>query len=235
MRCSTARKLIGDYIDKNLDSGKSSSLKRHLDSCLDCQKLLQDFQKIVHGAKELEEFSPPSDVWLKVRTKLKAEKQTVQAFAPRKRERLSFLISPPALRYAVSATLLSAFIIGAVSLGLRFWKREAAPSEAERQQSTLAKLEEAERHYQLAIKALGEAITSQEQKFDPQLVAVFRKNLELIDVSIEACKQAVLSDPNSIESRNYLLAVYKQKANLLADMITIQPTSSQNRKVNNIL
>ena len=102
--------------------------------------------------------------------------------------------------------------------------------ELRNQQYTLTKLEEAEHHYQLAIKALHEAALAQSEQLDPQEAEVFRANLELIDQSINACRQAVLSNPNDVESRKYLLAAYKEKANLLNEIMAVKDTSFPERE-----
>ena len=106
-----------------------------------------------------------------------------------------------------------------------YWKSEETLTGVDQQQFALTKLAEAEHHYQLAIKALGQAVASQEKDFDPQLFAVFQKNFEIIDTFIAACKLVVLNDPEDVESRNYLLTIYKEKTNLLSEMITIQTNS----------
>jgi tetratricopeptide (TPR) repeat protein len=114
--------------------------------------------------------------------------------------------------------------------GPRYWSGQAVVPELENQQYTLTKLEEAEHHYQLAIKALNEAAMAQKEQLDPQVAEVFRTNLDLIDQSINACRQAVLTDPNDIESRKYLLAAYKEKANLLNVIMAVKETSSPERE-----
>ena len=53
------------------------------------------------------------------------------------------------------------------------------------------------------------------------MAAIFRTNLAVVDASINACKKAVLSDPDDIESRNYLLAAYREKTNLLTEMMGV--------------
>ncbi len=95
----------------------------------------------------------------------------------------------------------------------------------------LAKLEEAEKHYQMAIRALGEAAGSREAELDPQIAKVFQSNMKIIDISIAACKQAVLADPENIDSRKYLLAVYEEKTKLLESLMSVLPTTSSNKKL----
>ena len=229
MKCLTARKLISGYIDNDLKPNQISSLEQHLESCPNCKKLLKDFRKIANRSKELEKLSPPGQTWFKIQAGLREEKQVFEVPSSRKRE--WFIFYPVKLRYAFSAALLLVVIASVVIFGPKFWNRGRVLPETNRQQYALAKLEEAEHHYQLAIKALWEAVSSQEESFDPQVAEVFRTNLNIINASISACKQAVLSEPDNLEARNYLLAAYRGKMDFLDKMMAVKALSSQEREL----
>lgn len=222
MKCQTAKKWISEYIDGALDAAKKAQLDEHCTQCADCQKLLDDFQTISSSAKELDTFSPPESTWNKIQEKMATEDQEVLRLVPQKQSWFSL----PRLSYVLSAVLLVVFLSLVFIYGPKYWSGQAIVPELENQHYTMAKLKEAEHHYQLAIKALSEAAIAQKEELDPQVAEVFRTNLELIDQSINACRQAVLSEPNNIESRNYLLAAYKEKANLLNEIMAVKDTSS---------
>jgi len=217
MRCSKAQKLISEYVDHTLDARKSLLLQQHLKACSDCRELLEDFERIVGEAKELKASSPSAEVWQKIKAGLSAMKQEAPSPQPqerKKRELLNVLVRPFKLRNAWVAALVLVFISVAVIFGLRQWRGKGIPGPGDLKY-TFAKLEEAQDHYQKAIKALNEAISSQKASLDPETAEVFQKNLEVIDASIKACRQAVSRDPNNIGARIYLLAVYRQKVNFL--------------------
>lgn len=222
MKCLTAKKWISEYIDGNLDADKKANLDEHCARCVDCRKLLADFQTISSSAKDLDSFFPPEGTWDKIQEKMASDEQKVLTLAPQRPSWFSL----PRLSYVLSALLLVVFLGLVFIYGPRYWSGQAVVPELENQQYTMAKLEEAEHHYQLAIKALSDAAMAQEEQLDPQVAEVFRANLELIDQSIDACRQAVLSEPNDIESRKYLLAAYKEKANLLNEIMAVKDTSS---------
>ncbi|MGB6338796.1 MAG: zf-HC2 domain-containing protein [Candidatus Aminicenantaceae bacterium] len=226
MKCLTAKKWISEYIDGEVDAAKKAKLDEHCAQCAVCQKLLEDFQTISSSAKELDTFSPPESTWGKIQEKMTADEQEVLTLAPQKQGWFSI----PRLSYVLSAVLLVVFLSLVFIYGPRYWSGQAVVPELENQQYTLTKLEEAEHHYQLAIKALNEAAMAQKEQLDPQVAEVFRTNLDLIDQSINACRQAVLTDPNDIESRKYLLAAYKEKANLLNVIMAVKDTSSPERE-----
>lgn len=235
MRCSKARKLISQYIDGSLRARKSAYVEQHLDACPDCKRLLEEFKAIIEDSKKLEKLVPSDKTWLKIKAGLKTEEQRILAFKPRKRARFGLIFSPPKLKYALSSVVILAFVVGAIILGLRYWTGEDSLGRGDLQKYTLAKLDEAERHYQKAIKALGEAISAQEGQMHPQVAEVFKINLEVIDSSIMACRQIVLQNPENIEARNYLLAAYREKLNFLNEMMETKQASSERREFKTII
>ena len=227
MRCSADKQKISDYVDNELNSTEKQLLEKHLDGCSECQKLHEDFKKIKADALGLAEFSPAGQMWFKIASGIK-EKQN-EVLRPTRIRKRRFVFSPNSLGWVVSAALLLVIIVGAVTIVPQL-RAPASGSE----QYVVSKLEEAEHYYQKAIEALWEAVSAQKESFDPQLYAVFQKNLNIIDESISACKEAVLSRPNSLDSRNYLLAVYKEKRFLLEDMIAISESPIEKRDMGSI-
>ncbi len=224
MKCAKANKFISKYIDGDLDATKASSLEKHLDACPDCRELLKDFQQIKQKAKGLAKAEPSGQAWFRIQARLKEKMQ-----APIPEPRVRFLYFPAQLRFAARTTLLLLIVVGAVIIGSRIWNREGAVNGNNGQKLALVKIQEAEQHYKLAIKALWEAVQAQQENLDPKVAETFRINLELIDASIADCKRAVKSDPSDLESQYYLLAVYKKKAELLDSMIEVSSTVPQTK------
>jgi anti-sigma factor RsiW len=231
MRCTKARKHISEYIDGDLDSKKRAKLEKHLDECTGCQELLQDFQDMALEARGLKQPTPPDSVWNKIQAQMEKGQQTVYYPAPKRRNWLTL----PQFQYAVAAAALVLVVVAAVTLGPGLFKKEAALTGMEKQQYSLAKLEEAEKHYQEAIKALSEALAIQEKQFDPKLAEVFKINLEIVNVTISACKQAVRDDPGDFDSRKYLLTAYQEKADLLNRMMNLNGDSFPQRELGKTL
>lgn len=230
MRCTTAKKWVSQYIDGDLDSTRHAQLQKHISTCSDCRKLLQDFQEIVGRAQDISGPSSRAVTWGKIQAGLEADPtQPVPSFS-RGKPRLFFHWG---YVWAAAAALL--VVVGAVTLGPRFASRASVTSELDRMQYTLDKLDEAELHYEKAIKALAEAVEAQGRQVDPQLAQVFKTNLEIVNSSILACKQAVLSDPQNLEPRQFLLAAYEQKTDLLNMLMHLQDESSPQGSLDNTL
>ncbi len=217
MRCASVKKMLIEYIDGNLSHKQKASIKKHLEECPDCKKLLEDFKKIADNAGKLEKHSPPKETWSKIEARLNAGQN--ESFTPDLERRKWF--SLPGFRYAAAAGIVL-IIAGAMILGPQYLRKEAEfAGFSSSQEYTLAKLKEAEKHYQQAINALGEAVAAQEKQLDPKVAEVFKTNLKIINSSISACKQAVLSNPENYEPYRYLLAVYKEKEDLLSRIINL--------------
>ena len=221
MRCSANKQRISDYVDNELNATESKMLKKHLDGCTECQKLYEDFMEIKSDARGLAEFSPSGQTWFKIASGIKEELKDGRK--PVRVRQNRFVFSPNSLGWVVSAALLLVIIVGAVTI-----LPKLTPPATGSQQYVVSKLEEAELYYQKAIDALWEAVSVQKENFDPQLFAVFQKNLTIIDESITACKEAVLSGPDSLDSRNFLLAAYKEKRSLLENMMVVGASPIRN-------
>lgn len=227
MRCSKARKFISEYIDNSLDAKQRLLLERHLEGCPDCQQLLNDFQEITEKAKGLEKLTPSPRSWNEIKAKLETEPEEIMTFRSQRRKGFKSIFHQPQFKYALVSILALAVIIGTATVGLRIWKGKGVMGRDDMRKYTLAKLEEAECHYKLAIKALEEAVLAQEGNVDPQIVSVFQKNLEIVDSSIMTCQQAVQKEPENLEVRNYLLATYMEKVDLLNEMMNIKKKSAR--------
>ena len=226
MRCSRAQRLISECMNGKINDKQNLNLEQHLGSCPDCKQLFEDFQAIIERAKNLENLTPSGQSWLKIRAKLETEEQKVLTVRGQKRGRLSILFQPPRLKYASIGALFAAFFIFVGLFGLQYWSGRSNREGEDLQKYTLAKLNEAEHHYQLAIKALWEAVSAQGGAEDLQLAEVFKTNLEIIDSSITAFRQLILQEPGNNEARIYLLAAYREKVDFLNKMIEAKKTFS---------
>jgi len=217
MKCKKARKLINDYIDNNLKPKQKMILEQHLESCEECKKFLMDFKKIVNGAKNLEILSPSGNLWLKIQNDL--EKGALK----RKKWLTIFLRSYP-LRYKIAFVSLLIFITSVSIIGV-FYHYKKENKIVPYNKYVLTKLEEAEHHYELAIKSLQEAFSLIKCDLDPQIVRNFQENMKIIDASINDFRKIVQKEPYNFEARMYLLSAYQQKVNFFQEIINLKKTS----------
>jgi len=217
---------ISRLVDGELPERESVRLERHLSACPECRQLEADLRKIVAGAAKLGAPEPSERVWANIRAGLAREDAGRErsgaeagAFA-----RPAFGFGLPVLRYAGVAAAALILVAAGVIVGRRLGRgpAEVVPGPEAREQYTLAKLDEAERHYQQAIKSLSEAFTAQKGALAPEVAELFDRNLSVIDATIQACRRAVLEEPDDLAARDYLLAAYTKKVILLDDALDLQ-------------
>jgi hypothetical protein len=222
MRCRKANEYISRSVDGELAGRKAARLERHLASCGECRALLEDLRKIVGGATKLDAPEPSDRVWRNIRTGLAAAdvKPLVEGISLEPRP--FFGLGAPALRYAGVAALAVVLVVSGVVIGTRLGQQGTPAGSDRGEKYTLAKLDEAEGYYQRAIKSLGEAFTSQKGVLVPQVAELFDRNLAVIDATIQACRRAVLEEPDDLQARSYLLAAYTEKVTLLESALDLQ-------------
>lgn len=219
MRCRKARILISEYTDGTLAPRKTARLEEHLGTCADCRAVLADFRILVQEALGFAMPPVPAEAWSRIRARLRERDATA---APGEKA----FFGRPRLAPALAALALIAVAAGGVFVGLKLGRRPVVLSPEMQEQATLAKLDEAERYYELAIKSLGEALAGQGGKLSPEVAEMFARNLEVVDVTIQACRQAVRSEPDNVRARDYLLAAYREKIVLLDDLLDMNRTAS---------
>lgn len=232
MKCRKMKKLINEMIDEALPEKDKIKLDDHLRQCSDCCKLYNELNELVKAADKLKESSPSPQVWHNIQAGLSKSPLKEKKASQNIKEKIPFFIFSPVLRYGLSAALVLFVLVGLTAI---LWLQKGGDSGlllTPEEKYTLAKLEEAGRHYRKAVKALTEAVESRKDELDPQVLASLQANLELIDASIEACKQAVLDQPQNIEAQNYLMAAYKKKVELLDNMVSMKSPSEAGSQEN---
>jgi len=225
MKCGKAHGYISRTVDGELGPRRAARLERHLARCGDCRALLVDLRKIVDGAAGLAAPEPSEKIWRNVRAGLEAGTLRPSAEGARLDRRPLFGSSLPAWRYAGAAVLAVVLVVSGLVVGRRLGRQEARIAAAGPEAGeayTLAKLDEAERYYQQAIRSLGEAFAAGKGALDPRVIELFDRNLSVIDATIQACREAVLAEPDDLEARSYLLAAYTKKLTLLDSALDLQ-------------
>jgi anti-sigma factor RsiW len=222
MRCRKAAKYISRRVDGDLSGREAARLDRHLESCGECRALAEEVGKIAGAAAGLESPGPSDNVWKNVRAELVLAGREPAREKYRVGRRPLFGLSVPALRYAGAAALAVVLVASGLVIGSRLGRQGTEPGRPFGRDYTLAKLDEAESHYQQAIRALGEAFAAQRGALAPQVAELFDRNLSVIDATIQACRAAVLAEPDDLQARNYLLAAYTEKVTLLDSALDLQ-------------
>ncbi len=225
MRCHRARRLAGEYVDGELRGRALRSLEAHLARCPECRSVVEDFRSIRDAAEALETPEPPDAVWTRIRAEV-ARRSAAPAAAPA-RSRAASWLAPGPVRWAASAALAFALVGGGILVGLRMGAGGRTGSDpAARERFTMAKLDEAERYYEKALSALGEAYAAGGKDLAPEVKAMLDRNLQVIDGAVQSCRAAVAAEPDNVQAWNYLLTAYGEKLSFLDAAVKYEKTNA---------
>ena len=205
MKCAKAAKWASEHADGVLDAGKSDRLEQHLESCPACRELLRDFRAMARDARKLDAPKVPDHVWTRIRARL--------------RDGAAVPVGEKRLAIAAASLALILIAAGALFFNLRKGKGLIVDGPDQQEQRTLGKLDEAERYYELAVRSLSEALAGEKGRLSPEVAEMFEKNLEVVDATIQACRQAVKGEPDNVQARDFLLDAYKEKIVLMGDLL----------------
>ena len=209
MKCSKAQRLINDYVDNLLDINDIRILKSHLQECAECRDLLSDLGTIVGNARGLEAIQPSRNSWPEIKREVLRKNS-----AGRNSYFGKFPLYSGRWSFALSTLLVIVVFTPLIYFGFHYVGNSGNNQES----IALKHLKKAEQHYQSAIEALDRAIELSDVELSPELAAVFKKNLEIINDSIRTCKTAVERSPENTEARKFLLICYRKKVELLNEI-----------------
>jgi hypothetical protein len=82
-------------------------------------------------------------------------------------------------------------------------------------------LQQAEQHYEKAIKGLEQIANAERGTLDPNTAATLQKNLAVIDQAISESRAAVRAEPTSEPAQTSLIESFKAKIGLLQDTVAL--------------
>ncbi len=228
MHCLQYRDAIHELADGTLGPVRRAELQTHLDQCDDCRGLAADLLKIREAAASIQPVRPPDHVWLRIAGQLHKEgRVTAQPVARYRHVGLIALAATLVLAIGGSLYFLSrvdpASPAGSVAAGpgAQPDSGQGNAAAADAVQSITDDLMTAEQHYQSAITKLEAAIKNDDGSIDPQMAAVFEKNLPVINQAIAESRSALQAEPQSAPARDSLFDALRRKVNLLQDTIAL--------------
>ena len=214
MRCTKAQRLISDHTDKLLNGRQTQALEQHLKECPACTELLNEMQMIAGEAKVMESVMPSENLWAGIESQIPKNDRKSRSWPSGIRRFFRFSLYSRELAFSVSGLLAGLVLMTLFYYGTPFIRNDRSiPGQVASNQ-----FKEVDRHYQLAIEALNQAISEQNVELSPELAAVFEENLEIIDDAIRSFRTAMNEYPEDQEANEYLLICYRKKLELLGEM-----------------
>jgi anti-sigma factor RsiW len=227
MRCADIGPQLSDYVDGTLDGAGRADVDAHLAGCAACAGIVQDFERLRAGARQLGPIDPPGHVWLEVAGRLHQESaRPGRQPGPTKTGDRNHLWQ----WLGLAASLV---LITSVAYLLRHWPAAGSPAPpaivavggnpaASGSVETFEQeLKQAEDHYDKAIAELEAIARNNNTAMDPAVAATLQKNLTTIDHAIAESRNALNVNPASEPARDSLFEALRQKVGVLQATVTL--------------
>jgi anti-sigma factor RsiW len=225
MGCQDYSEAIADFVDGTLDPARQRELERHVEGCAACRALVADLKSIQAAAFTLDRLELPPHILPSLRARIADEP------LPGARGRL---LAFPASRGAIAAWVAAAAaLIVITTAGILSLTRpnpghagdttaQTTPADAgDPVASVQAELQAATEHYEKAIQQLEQIAQRENGALDPQVAAVFQKNLQVIDQAIDESRNALQSQPASADVQESLFDAMRSKVALLQQTVEL--------------
>jgi hypothetical protein len=223
MSCHDYREAIAEFVDGALDPARQRELERHVEGCPACRALVADLKTIQAAAFTLDRIDLPPHLLPAIRARLanepRAARSRLMAFPVSSGARLAWLAAAAALLLITTAGIVS--LMRPAPPHADQAAVEPAASPADPVASVQAELQLATEHYEKAIQQLEEIARSDDSALDPQVAAVFQKNLQVIDQAIDESRSALQSQPASATVQEGLFDAMRSKVALLQQTVEL--------------
>jgi anti-sigma factor RsiW len=220
MSCREYNEAIAELLDGALDPARQRDLERHVEGCPACRALVADLKSIQAAAFTLDRLELPAHILPALQARLADEPR------PAAGRLLPFPMSRVAMTawVAAAAALLVITTAGILSLLRPVEQHQDGPTAqsspadtAQAVEAVQAELQAATEHYERAIQQLEQIAKKDDGALDPQVAAVFQKNLSVLDQAIEESRAALQVD-SLFEAMRSKAALLQQTVELINEM-----------------
>ena len=230
MNCDECKKLIGPFMDCELDESLATPVRLHLSVCDNCARCCEELSSILDACIS----EPPSEVvpnpkamWCRINNVLENEVKRSPAPEPRRFWQLSFgQLSAAFVCIAVLSSVLTAFLLkhNVPTAPPEVAAHTAEQTMVQRLLGTVGLVEtpqqERERRMQqqkAAIEYWNERVQARRSQWDRATREAFDRNMKVIDESVNNYTLILQKDPDDELSGEMLDSVLSDKMNLLRD------------------
>ena len=223
MNCERCQELIGDLIDGTLSGADESTLKSHLDECLDCVSVREDLTSILSYCRTHrgEYETPPNEraLWLRIRNVIEAEvtsARPVVTETPRRKSSWwsrSWELSFPQLASLTVAVVLVVSLVTVV--GLRRWQT-TTPMILDAA-SANASVNDRVWQRQQVINYWNQRVELNKARWSAQMRETFDRNMRVIDQAVSDSMNELNRNPHDDVSEQMLNEAMNDKLALLKE------------------
>jgi anti-sigma factor RsiW len=217
--------VLNDYVDDALGRDERTEVERHLTTCVQCRRTVDDLRELARRVSSLPPLEPPAGAWRRIEREFARDNDVRGAgLQPRGDGNRGAEARRYGARYGWIAALAAAAVLVLVTIvGFRYARgtREPAATAAPDAQTIATELALAEEHYQKAINGLEQIANAEKGALDPRMAATLQKNLAVIDQAISESRAALRTQPNSEPAQQSLIESFKSKIALLQDTVAL--------------
>lgn len=220
MNCERCQELIGDLIDGTLSGADESTLKSHLDECLDCVSVRDDLTSILSycRAHRGEYEAPPNEkaLWLRIRNVVEAEVVTARPVVQQPPRRSwwnrSWELSFPQLASLTVGIVLLVSLV--TTVGLRRWQT-TAPVVAD--SAANASVNDRIWQRQQVINYWNQRVEVNKVRWSANMRETFDRNMRVIDQAVNDSMNELNRNPHDDISEQMLNEALNDKLALLKE------------------
>jgi anti-sigma factor RsiW len=227
MSCQDYSDAIAQFVDGSLDPAGQRDLERHVEGCPACRALVADLKSIQAAAFTLDRYELPPHILPSLRARIAQEptpaaRGRLLAFPSSRAARMAWLAAAAALVLITSVGILSLMRPDAAHQNDQAAAPVAEPqAPVDAVASVQAELQLATEHYEKAIQQLEQIAQSDNGALDPQVAAVFQRNLQVIDQAIGESRAALQTQPASADVQESLFDAMRSKVALLQQTVEL--------------
>jgi hypothetical protein len=199
-----------------LEGESRPEVPRHAASCPFCSVLLADLQLIRTEVRSLPLQEPPARVWANVRATLAAE-----GIIREPESRAGWFKFPVLAHWAAPVGALAALVVISAALlvpsaSIDHARTAAWLSVSDRDAIAARVLEVEDNTLANTVSELEKSFASRQASLEPSVKQAYLAGLKTLDNSIRETRASVEREPGNTLARQYLVAAYTQKAEVLA-------------------
>ena len=226
--CERYLNAINELVDGTLGPLRRAELDLHLETCDGCRALLADLQRIADTAGSLDQLEPSPRVWTGIADQLAKEGRVAGAPARGSYRNYTVLALAAALVIAIGASLLMLASRDRGTPATTTTAQQTAPADQhppadgnvdpdDPVQGMTSELALTEQHFRNAIEQFSKTADG----VDPQTKARIQENLLDINQAIAETQAVIQKDPQSVQARQSLYQMLKQKIQFLQDTLAL--------------
>lgn len=197
--CQDILAQLPDYLEGSTDSGRSETIRQHLQCCGDCRSLVEELQTISAGLAKLPLAAPPASLREKIRQRAFAEGLLHSARKP---------------AWNNLPVWLAAALILCVT-GLTWFYRTFPDPPLSPEAQIMADLREAKDLYHSAARRLEECSMAKAAGMEPATKRIFEENLALVNSALRHSEAMLKTNEADPRAWGFLLTAYQKKIDFL--------------------